>query len=60
MAHVTAKLGFIKLIDREYNICEYSHEVEKECPLEKGPLTIIKQVDIPNEIPPVRFACNYI
>lgn len=53
IAHVVAKLGFIKLLDRDYSICEYAHEVDKECPLEKGPLTIYKEVDIPNEVPPV-------
>ena len=34
-------------------MCEYAHEVDKQCPLVRGPLTIAKTVDIPNEIPPV-------
>ena len=53
-AHVTVKLGFIKLIDKDYDVCERAGEIGKECPVEEGPLSILKTVDIPAQVPPVR------
>jgi hypothetical protein len=52
-AHVKVKLGFIQLLDRDYEICDYVHEVDKQCPLQKGDFVIQKEVDLPAEVPPV-------
>jgi hypothetical protein len=52
-AHVKVKLGFIQLIDQDFNICENIGQVGRECPLEQGDLVIEHQVDIPRELPPV-------
>lgn len=53
IAHVKAKLGFIQLIDRDYQICDYAKEVDMECPFEKGPLVFEKVINVPGEVPPV-------
>jgi hypothetical protein len=50
-AHVKVKLGFIQLVDHNYDICEQVTQVGKQCPLEKGELVIEHQVDIPKELP---------
>jgi hypothetical protein len=57
-AHVKVKLGFIQLIDQNYDVCEQITQVGKQCPLEKGDLVIEHEVDIPREIPPVK--CTYL
>ena len=46
-------LGFETL-----DLCEQVSNVELDCPLDKGTLTIVKDVDLPKEIPPVSFGSN--
>ncbi|KAB8648495.1 hypothetical protein FH972_026151 [Carpinus fangiana] len=50
--HLQVKYGMIRLINQEVDFCDHVKEVGKECPLEKGPLEIKKDVNLPNEIPP--------
>lgn len=52
-AHVKVKLGFIQLVDTDYDICEQVDKVDQKCPLEKGTLSVVHEFDVPNEIPPV-------
>ena len=52
-AHVTVKLGFIKLLDRDFDVCENAKEINQECPVEAGKLDIYKVVDIPPQAPGV-------
>lgn len=53
--HITVKYGVITLINQETDLCEQTHNVDLECPLEKGELKLTKDVDLPKEIPPVRI-----
>jgi hypothetical protein len=48
------KYGFIKLITTRADLCKEIKNVDLECPIEKGEISILKSVDLPNEIPPVR------
>ncbi|KAF2835276.1 Phosphatidylglycerol/phosphatidylinositol transfer protein [Patellaria atrata CBS 101060] len=53
--HVQVKYGLITLINQEYKLCDQVGEIDLECPLEKGDLTLSKEVDLPKEIPPGKF-----
>jgi hypothetical protein len=46
----------IRLISTTADLCEQIGNVDLKCPIEKGVLSITKAVDIPKEVPPVRFA----
>lgn len=48
------KYGLIRLVNTKADLCEQISNVELECPIEKGKLSILKDVDIPREVPPVR------
>lgn len=48
------KYGLITLLKQQVDLCEQVKNVDIECPLEKGDLTLSKDVDLPKEIPPVR------
>ena len=55
IARVKVKLGFIQLLDREYDLCQEIKQVGKECPLEKGLFELRSIVDIPREVPPGHY-----
>ncbi len=47
------KYGYIRLISTQADLCNEIKNVDLECPIEKGKLSIVKSVDLPKEIPPV-------
>jgi hypothetical protein len=47
------KYGLIRLVSTRADLCEQVSNVDMECPIKKGKVTITKDVDIPKEIPPV-------
>lgn len=49
------KYGYIRLINTRADLCNEVKNVDLECPIEKGKIAIVKQVDLPKEIPPVRI-----
>lgn len=49
------KYGYIKLLDTEADLCEEIKNVDLECPIEKGKISITKDIELPKEIPPVRL-----
>ncbi|KAJ3213968.1 Phosphatidylglycerol/phosphatidylinositol transfer protein [Clydaea vesicula] len=51
-ADIKVKLGLIKLLETKVDLCSEIKNVDLTCPLKEGELTIVKQVDIPNEVPP--------
>ncbi|KAI9691278.1 MAG: Phosphatidylglycerol/phosphatidylinositol transfer protein [Bogoriella megaspora] len=53
--HLQVKYGLITLINQEADLCDYVKQVELSCPLEKGPLTLGKDVDLPKQIPPGKY-----
>ncbi|OJD22048.1 hypothetical protein ACJ73_06610 [Blastomyces percursus] len=50
---IQVKYGLIRLINQEADLCDEIKKVDLECPLEKGNMSLMKQVDLPKEIPPV-------
>ncbi|KAJ2655959.1 hypothetical protein IWW48_005277 [Coemansia sp. RSA 1200] len=53
-ANVRVKYGFLTLLNRNYNLCEeLKSNLNKTCPVDKGPIEVDIDVDIPGFIPPV-------
>ncbi|KAI2624271.1 ML domain-containing protein [Hypoxylon sp. NC1633] len=50
--HLIVKYGLIRLINTTADLCEQIKNVDLECPIEKGILSITKSVEIPKEVPP--------
>ena len=50
---IWVRLGRFAIVHRTEDLCSQMKEVDKECPLEKGEVTVTKTVDLPAFIPPV-------
>ncbi|CAI4216948.1 unnamed protein product [Parascedosporium putredinis] len=50
---LTVKYGLIRLISTTADLCEHLKDVDLECPIKKGDLSILKTVELPAEIPPL-------
>jgi hypothetical protein len=48
---LTVKYGLIKLVNTRQDLCAQVSNVDLECPVEKGKITIQKDVELPAEIP---------
>lgn len=57
--NLQVKWNLVRLISTTTDLCEQVGNVDLECPLEKGPITITKDVEIPNEIPNVSLIGVY-
>lgn len=55
---VDVRYGFIKLIHQTFDICEEITKVDMECPIEEGQQLIMKEVEIPSEVPPGKYTVN--
>ncbi|CAK7227972.1 Phosphatidylglycerol/phosphatidylinositol transfer protein [Sporothrix curviconia] len=53
--NLQVKYGLIRLISTTADLCEQIQNVDLECPIEKGLISITKSVDLPNEIPPGKY-----
>jgi len=53
--HLQVKFGLITLINQETDLCDQVKNVDLECPLEKGDLSLTKDVDLPGAIPPGKY-----
>jgi hypothetical protein len=53
--HLQVKYGLITLINQEADGCDTIGKADLECPLDKGEMTLSKDVDLPQQIPPVRI-----
>ncbi|KAL2217877.1 Phosphatidylglycerol/phosphatidylinositol transfer protein [Thermoascus aurantiacus ATCC 26904] len=49
------RYGLIRLINQEADLCDQIENVDLQCPLEKGEMTLTKQFDLPKEIPPGKY-----
>jgi len=49
------KYGLIRLVNTEADLCEQVSNVDLTCPIQKGKITIVKDVELPNEIPPGKY-----
>ncbi|KAF2684423.1 hypothetical protein K458DRAFT_366791, partial [Lentithecium fluviatile CBS 122367] len=56
--HIQVKYGLITLINQERDLCETIEKADLKCPLEKGEMSLTKDVDLPNEIPPGTYTVN--
>lgn len=52
--NLQVKYGYIRLVNIKADLCDQITNVDMECPIEEGILTITKSIDLPKEIPPVR------
>lgn len=52
-ANFEVKYGFIKLLSGTADLCEKAAEVNLQCPVQKGEVSIQKLVGLPSQIPPV-------
>jgi len=52
------KYGYIRLVNMQADLCEQIGNVDLECPIEKGVLTVTKSVELPNEIPPGKYTVH--
>lgn len=55
---VEVKYGLIRLLTQELDLCNEIKNVDITCPLDKGRMTIAKEVKLPKEIPPVCYICS--
>ncbi|KIY50597.1 hypothetical protein FISHEDRAFT_39003 [Fistulina hepatica ATCC 64428] len=59
-ADVTVKLGLVKLLQKQFDICEEARNANAtvQCPIEPGNYTVVQSVDLPKEIPPAKFVVS--
>ncbi|OJT03029.1 Phosphatidylglycerol/phosphatidylinositol transfer protein [Trametes pubescens] len=59
-ADVTVKVGVIKILSKEFDICEEADKANTtvQCPVQKGAHKVIQSVELPKEIPPAQFKVN--
>ncbi|EAA28229.1 putative phosphatidylglycerol/phosphatidylinositol transfer protein [Neurospora crassa] len=53
--NLQVKYGYIRLINTSADLCKEMKNVELECPIKKGRLSITKNVELPKEIPPGKY-----
>lgn len=57
--HLIVKYNkYITLINQDADTCETVKKADLECPLKKGEMKFSKDVDIPAQVPPVRFTVS--
>jgi hypothetical protein len=49
------KYGLITLIKQEADLCDNLPQIDMSCPIEKGVMTLKKEVDIPKQVPPGKY-----
>ena len=58
--NLSVKLGLITLLRRREDLCEQMKQVDKECPLQVGELTLGREVELPKVIPPVSLILSFL
>ena len=53
--NIQVKYGLIRLVNTKTDLCEQVSNVDLECPIKKGKITVTKDVALPKEIPPVCY-----
>ncbi|EAL21061.1 hypothetical protein CNBD4370 [Cryptococcus deneoformans B-3501A] len=55
---VTVKLGLIKLLQKEFDVCDEARHANAsvQCPVQPGPYTVTETVELPQEIPKAKFS----
>jgi len=57
-AMISVKYGYIKIIETRQDLCEQVKNVDMECPLQPGDIKIVKEVQLPKEIPKGKYTVN--
>ncbi|KAF8598178.1 hypothetical protein BDV93DRAFT_534396 [Ceratobasidium sp. AG-I] len=59
-ADVTVKLGLIKLLHKQFDVCEEARNANAtiQCPITAGEHKVIQTVALPKEIPRAKFSVN--
>ncbi|KAE8147442.1 ML domain-containing protein [Aspergillus avenaceus] len=52
------KYGLITLIRQQADLCDQIVNVDLKCPLNKGDMALVKQVDLPKQIPPGKYSVH--
>ncbi|KAL6239249.1 hypothetical protein BDW75DRAFT_154627 [Aspergillus navahoensis] len=52
------KYGLITLLRQTVDLCEQLTNVDLQCPLEKGPMVLTKEIQLPQQIPPGRYTVH--
>lgn len=55
---VVVSYGFITLVRQTYDLCEVLPEVDMECPVSKGFISVTREVEIPDGIPPGEYSIH--
>jgi len=50
------KYGLIRLVNVQQDLCDQVSNVDLECPIDEGKITIVKDVELPKEIPPGTYS----
>ncbi|ESZ95695.1 putative Phosphatidylglycerol/phosphatidylinositol transfer protein [Sclerotinia borealis F-4128] len=50
------KYGLIRLVNMQQDLCDQVANVDLKCPVDEGKITIVKDVDLPKEIPPGTYS----
>ncbi|CAJ2513630.1 Uu.00g017490.m01.CDS01 [Anthostomella pinea] len=53
--NLVVKYGLIRLVNTKADLCKQIKNVDMECPIEKGDVSITKEVEIPKEVPPGKY-----
>jgi len=53
--HLQVKYGLITIIRQTADLCDTVSNVDLECPLEKGKMSLTKDVTLPQQIPPGKY-----
>ncbi|MCJ1312790.1 Phosphatidylglycerol/phosphatidylinositol transfer protein [Agyrium rufum] len=57
---LTVKYGLITLIKSKEDLCDQLQNVDTDCPVGPGPVKIVKEVNLPNRIPPVSITFSIL
>lgn len=54
--HLQVKYGLITIIKQTADFCETVKKADLKCPIEKGDITLEKDVELPKQIPPGKYS----
>lgn len=52
---VDVRYGYIRLLKQTFDLCEQTKNVDLECPIHEGKITLMTFVELPSEIPPGQY-----
>lgn len=55
---IEVKYGLIRLIRQTLDLCEQTAKVDLPCPIEEGVVTLQREVQLPQAIPPGKYSVN--